>query len=72
MANKKNRLGNRPTIQSSQGTYSVSSIAEAVNACSLKAAESDRQTILFLDGLRTLNSKLIELDNAMKLAYSGA
>jgi hypothetical protein len=69
MANKKNRLGNRPTIQSSQGTYSVSSVSEAVNACSLKAAENDRLTISFVDSLHALNSQLIELDNALKLAY---
>jgi hypothetical protein len=72
MANKTIRLDNRPTIQNSQSRYSVNSVSEAVNACSLKAAENDRLTTSLIDGLHTLNSKLIELDNALKLAYGNA
>jgi hypothetical protein len=46
--------------------------SEAINACSLQAAENKRQSTSLLDALLALNAQLIELDHAMAMAYSGA
>jgi hypothetical protein len=56
------------TIQNSQAHIA----SEAIRACTLKATENKRMSISILDGLRTLNAQLVELDQVLKAAYGNA
>jgi hypothetical protein len=58
------------TIQNEQVTHLADIASEAMSACAQKAEENRRMSSSIIDSLHTLNAKLCELDNALKIAYN--